>query len=211
MTRIDKATIEGYEKLYRTNFVNSLWGFKSVSLIGTQDQNSHTNLAIFSQIVHLGANPALVGLIVRPPETERHSYENMKSTGWFTLNHIHPGIVDKAHQTAARYGRDVSEFDAVGLTPFYSEKVKAPYVKESRLQIGCRFDGEQIIPQNNTLLVIGRVEEVWLNEDAIMNDGYIDIEELETVTSSNLDCYHSTTRLARYAYAKPDKPLLRIG
>lgn len=205
MKQIDITEIEAYEKQYRTNFVNSLWGFKSVNLVGTQNNAGQTNLAIFSQVFHLGANPALVGLIVRPPETERHTYENIKETGWFTLNHIHPGIVQKAHQTAARYDRNTSEFEAVGLTPVFSPTINAPFVGESKLRIGCRFAEEIEIKLNRTVMLIGEVKEVWVEEMAINRDGYIDIEQLQTITSSNLDSYHTTTRVARYSYAKPHK------
>ncbi|MCA6362076.1 MAG: flavin reductase family protein [Bacteroidetes bacterium] len=205
MRKIDQQEIEAFEKQFRTNFVNSLWGFKSVNLVGTQNAAGQTNLAIFSQVFHLGANPALVGMIIRPPETERHTYENIKETGWFTLNHIHPEITQQAHQTAARYNRNTSEFDAVGLTPLHTPIINAPYVAESRLRIGCRFAEEVEIKLNRTVMIIGKVEEVWIDELAIKNDGYIDIEQLQTITSSNLDSYHTTTRIARYSYAKPNK------
>jgi flavin reductase (DIM6/NTAB) family NADH-FMN oxidoreductase RutF len=205
MKKIDINEIEAYDKQYRTNFVNSLWGFKSVSLVGTQNRTGHTNLAVFSQVFHLGANPALVGIIVRPPETERHTYENIKESGWFTLNHIHPDIVQQAHQTAARYDRSTSEFDAVKLTAVHSTMINAPYVAESRLRIGCRFADEIEIKLNRTVMIIGEVKEVWIDESAVKEDGYIDIEQLQTITSSNLDSYHTTTRIARFSYAKPHK------
>ena len=54
-------------------------------------------------------------------------------------------------------------------------------------------------------MLIGEVKEVWVEEMAINRDGYIDIEQLQTITSSNLDSYHTTTRVARYSYAKPHK------
>ncbi|MGL5891964.1 MAG: flavin reductase family protein [Bacteroidia bacterium] len=210
MKHFSRETIGLFEQRYRTSFVNSLWGFKSVCLVGTQSLSGKTNLSVFSQVFHLGASPALVGMIVRPPESDRHTYDNIKATRWFTLNHINPSIVDKAHQTSARYPRDVSEFDAVGLTPIWSDKIAAPYVAESRLRIGCRFDGEMEIKQNGTIMVIGWVEEVWVNETAVQADGYIDLEQLETITSSNLDSYHTTNRVTRYSYAKPNEPLREI-
>jgi flavin reductase (DIM6/NTAB) family NADH-FMN oxidoreductase RutF len=210
MKQFSRETIEGFEQRFRTSFVNSLWGFKSVCLVGTQSAKENTNLAIFSQVFHLGASPALVGMIVRPPEADRHTYENLRETGWFTLNHINPGIVKQAHQTSARYGREQSEYDATGLTPIWSPLVQAPYVAESRLRIGCRYNGEMEIKQNRTVLVIGEVEEVWLDETALKTDGYIDLEQLQTITSSNLDSYHTTTRIGRYSYAKPNEPLKEI-
>ena len=63
---IDKQTLSTYDRFYRGNLINSLSGFKPASLIGTSDDQGRTNLAIFSNIVHLGADPALVGFVNRP-------------------------------------------------------------------------------------------------------------------------------------------------
>lgn len=47
------------DRFYRANFINSLQGFKPVSLIGMVNETGQVNLAIFSNIVHIGADPAL--------------------------------------------------------------------------------------------------------------------------------------------------------
>ncbi|NBP30693.1 MAG: flavin oxidoreductase, partial [Flavobacteriia bacterium] len=44
--------IQGWDRFYRANFVNSLSGFKPVSLIASQNEQGQVNLAIFSNIVH---------------------------------------------------------------------------------------------------------------------------------------------------------------
>lgn len=143
--KITQENILAFEKLYRTNFVNSLSGFKSANLIGTFSKEGKTNLAIFSSVIHVGANPPVIGMLVRPASVPRHTYINVKEIGYFTINHINKEIFKRAHQTSARYDYEVSEFDECGLTPDYSEVVKAPYVKESKIKIGCRFVEEHII------------------------------------------------------------------
>ncbi|NCU05821.1 MAG: flavin oxidoreductase, partial [Chitinophagaceae bacterium] len=50
------STIQRWERFYRGNFINSLSGFKSASLIATVNKEGSSNLAIFSNIVHLGAD-----------------------------------------------------------------------------------------------------------------------------------------------------------
>ena len=52
-----------------------------------------TNLAIFSQIFHIGANPPLVGILVRPDSVDRHTLRNIRETSWFTINHIQESFV----------------------------------------------------------------------------------------------------------------------
>ena len=80
--------IKSWERFYRGNFINCLSGFKPVSLIGTVNESGQPNLAIFSNVVHLGADPALVGFINRPLEAAPHTISNIQATHHYTVNHI---------------------------------------------------------------------------------------------------------------------------
>ncbi|MFN3693605.1 MAG: flavin reductase family protein [Ignavibacterium sp.] len=205
--KINNENILAFEKLYRTNFVNSLSGFKSANLIGTISKEGKTNLAIFSSVIHVGANPPLIGMLVRPASVPRHTYTNIKETGNFTINHINKEIFKQAHQTSARYDKEVSEFDECGLTPEYSATIKAPYVKESKVKIGCRFVEEHQIKTNYTIFIVGEILEIIIPDDVLMNDGYVDIEKAGTIAISGLDSYHETKKLSRLTYAKPGKKI----
>lgn len=203
--KISQENILVFEKLYRNAFVNSLSGFKSANLIGTISKDGKTNLAIFSSVIHVGANPPLIGLLVRPTSVPRHTYSNIKETNYFTINHINKEIFKQAHQTSARYDKNVSEFDECGLTPEYSNTIKAPYVKESKIKIGCRFVEEHLIKSNDTIFIVGEILEVIIPDNVLLNDGYVDIEKAGTIAISALDSYHETKRIARLSYAKPGK------
>ena len=61
MIVVNRVVIESWERFYRANFINCLSGFKPVSLLGTINQQGQTNLGVFSNIIHIGADPALVG------------------------------------------------------------------------------------------------------------------------------------------------------
>lgn len=202
--------LQEMEKLVRTNFVNSLTGFKSACLVGTKNTAGTANLAIFSSIVHLGSHPPLIGLFMRPDSVERHTMENIRETGEYTLNHLTRTMTVQAHQTSARYPKEVSEFDAVGLTPTYLKNFLAPFVEESVISIGLKLIETQRIQANNTILVIGEVQHVLLPEDCVASDGFIDLELAGTLTCSGLDSYHATEQLMRLSYAKPDRQPHRI-
>ncbi|MEQ3638204.1 MAG: flavin reductase [Alteromonas sp.] len=203
--RMTRDDLDNLEQRYRANLINSLSGFKSAVLLGTTDGKTH-NLAVISSVVHIGANPPLLGMIMRPHTVQRDSLDNIKQQGFYTLNHVNTQWADKAHQTSARYEQDESEFDAVGLTPFFSDTFSAPYVKESEVNIGLKV-AQHFSLLNNTEMVIGEIQEVFFAKDALDKDGYLDIEALNTASISGLDSYHSSKRLARYAYAKPNVPL----
>ncbi len=203
--QIRTADLEAMESRYRAQLINSLGGFKSVVMIGTQNANGQTNLAIFNSLIHLGANPALCAFIIRPDVSARHTLENILETGVYTINHLHEGIYKAAHQTSARYPREVSEFEATGLTSKYIAGINAPFVAESKLSFSCIYKQHIPIELNGTTLMIGQISHINLPAEVIKPDGFVDIEAAGSVTVSGLDSYHITQKLARLSYAKTDK------
>ncbi|WP_162418972.1 flavin reductase family protein [Cyclobacterium roseum] len=198
------------DKSFRRDFVNCLSGYKSLNLIGTvNQQNSETNLAPFSQVFHIGASPPTVGVLFRPHTVERHTLENIIQNGFFTLNHVTEAIYKQAHHCAARW--PISEFKGTGLTEEYRDEFPAPYVKESPLKVGCTLLDRQTLSVNDTVLVIGSIDQVYVQEEALGVEGFIDLEKLGTVTVSGLDGYHLGKKLARLAYPKADQPVKEIG
>lgn len=210
MMIITKEDILSYEKNYRTHFMNSLNGYKSANLIGTQDNAGRTNLAIFSSVIHLGSNPPLLGFITRPDTVSRHTLENIRETGIYTINHINSNIIEQAHQTSARYPKDISEFESCQLTPLHINDFNTPFVSEALIGIGMQM--KEIIPivSNGTLLVVGEVQFMYSKEGVILEDGRIDLEKAKTVAISGLDTYHSTQQRTRLSYAKTDKKIEHI-
>jgi len=196
-------------KAYRRTLVNSLNGYKSLCLCGTMNVEGTPNLSLFNSVIHVGANPPLMGLLIRPDVVPRHTLTNMEATGAFTLNHVHEGIYHQAHQASARYPGDVSEFEAVGLSPEYS-RLRAPYVGEARVKIGLVVQERHRILANQTLFVVGRVEEVFVPGDALRPDGFLDPERAGSLAGAALDGYYQGKRLARLSYAKPDHDIREI-
>ena len=136
----DKKEIEQLDRVTRLKIINSVTGIKPGNLIGTVNENGTTNLAVFSSIIHLGSNPALLGFISRPQTEEvGHTLRNILQTHFYTINHIHPEFVEKAHYTSAKFSSDVSEFDACNLSEEYVHNFKAPFVQESVFKMGLRF------------------------------------------------------------------------
>ena len=112
--------ISELDRIKRLNLINSISGIKPANLIGTISSEGHTNLAIFSSVVHLGSNPALLGFMLRPHiEVRRHTYDNILYNGEYTINHVTRPMMKKAHYTSAKFDRSISEFEACHLTEEY--------------------------------------------------------------------------------------------
>ena len=186
----------------RAHFINSLSGFKSANLIGTQNEQGQTNLSIVSSVIHLGADPAYIAFINRPHTVQRNTLENIYETKVYTINHVNSSIYKDAHHTSARYPSHISEFDQTSLSPIYSD-FRAPYVEQSHIKMGVEFREKKDIELNGTVLVIGEIVEVLIDSSFIQEDGKIDIVAAQTVSVSGLDEYHTASSLGRLEYAKP--------
>jgi flavin reductase (DIM6/NTAB) family NADH-FMN oxidoreductase RutF len=194
--------IKSLDRFTRTHFINTLSGFKSVSLIGSISQEGQANLAVFSNLVHLGADPALIGFINRPLEAAPHTLANIQATEFYTINHVHQGIYAKAHQTSAKYPEHISEFEAVGLTPLFKPGISAPFVEESNIQYVLKL--EEVIPikLNGTFLVVGSLQHAFIQEDVLEDDGYLSIEKANSLCSLGINGYYETKFLEKLPYAK---------
>ena len=202
-TSLSNAQIMDMEQRKRAQLINSISGFRSVALIGTINTQGQTNLAIFSSIVHIGSNPPLLGFIMRPDSVERHTLSNIMETGYYTINHIHQDMYEQAHQTSARYPKNVSQFDATQLTHLFQEGFMAPFVAESYIQIGMEFKERITISINQTSMIIGEIKWIHYPDHCLSEDGFLDIEKAGSITSTGQDSYHTTQLLQRLEYAKP--------
>lgn len=207
---LNKTSLAELTKYERVNLVNSITGYKSANLIGTQDNQGQTNLAVFNSVTHLGSDPAMVTLTLRPNTVERHSYDNMLSSGFFTINHISASIIKQAHQTAARYPKDVSEFDATGLNTEYLNEFTAPYVQESVIKLGCKYLNSYEIKENGCLIVVASIEDFHFDDNFKESDYWLRLDKAETVTITGLDGYALPKLLDRFSYAKPDTDISSV-
>jgi flavin reductase (DIM6/NTAB) family NADH-FMN oxidoreductase RutF len=205
LRKIQKSDWASWDRFYRGNFFNSLSGFKPGILIGTKNLNDINNLALISNVVHLGADPALIGYVNRPRAATPHSLSNIEQSGVYTMNLIHPGILQAAHQSSAKYAEDQSEFEYTELTPAFRAGCSAPFVAESFVQ--WHMTCVEIVPitHNNTFFIIGSIEAVYLPNDWVEEDGFIRLEQGETICTLGLDGYYLPQRIERLPYARPPR------
>lgn len=201
MRHIGHEQLMNEDSFFRRNLVNCLSGYKSLNLIGTRNEHGKTNLAPFSQVFHIGAAPPLVGILFRPHTVKRDTLENILQSKYFTLNHVTPEMYRQAHWTAANW--EESEFEGTGLTEEFKVDFFAPFVKGSPVQLGCSLVETQTLQINQTVLLIGSIDQIFVEEKGLRADGSLDLNILETVTVSGLDEYHVGEKLGRLAYPKP--------
>ena len=200
---LNKDDIQQFEQRYRTAFINSLAGFRQAVLVGSKSADGNTNLAIFNSLIHLGANPALFGLINRPDSVQRDTLQNILETKEYTLNYIQASQYEKAHQTSARYDKGISEFEKVGFNELYHPTCVAPFVEDAVVKIAMKFEDSLPIPLNGTILIVGSIMQVDIDASIVGPDGFVDLSEPGVLISQGLDAYFVSKAIGRLPYAKP--------
>ncbi|MFC5045155.1 flavin reductase family protein [Aquimarina hainanensis] len=200
--KISRAEIDAMEHLYKINLINSCSGFKSANLIGSVAANGDTNVAVFSSVVHLGSNPPLLGMIFRPLTVPRNTYDNIKEGSYYTINHIHKPLIEAAHHTSAKYPKEISEFDKTNLTPEYKSGCMLPFVAGAPVQMLMKYVEEYTIKSNDTILLVGEIKELFVNEELLTDEGFIDLSKAQVATINGLDGYAIPEKSKRLPYQR---------
>ncbi len=203
MIEFDNDDINQMHHLYRINLINSCSGYKSANLIGTKSKDGISNVAVFSSVTHLGSDPALLGFFLRPTTVIRNTYDNIKETGFFTLNHIHQNILEDAHHTSAKYDASISEFEVTSLDEEYKDNFSAPFVKNCPLQLALEYVEEYPIKANDTILLIGKIKKLYVRDGLLEKDGFINLSKGKVAAINGLDAYAVPNFNTRLEYQRP--------
>ena len=197
--------INDLEKIKKINLINSCSGYKSANLIGTISKDGITNVAVFSSITHLGSNPPTLGFILRPTTVPRDTYKNILESGVFTINHIFEDIIEDAHHTSAKYEEAISEFDITTLEDEYYNDCIAPFVKGSPVQMEMKFIEEYHIKSNNVIHIIAEIKNLYVKDDILNEDGFLDLAKGKVAAINGLDAYAIANNNTRFSYQRPKK------
>lgn len=207
---IDQKTLNQYDSRFRATLINSLAGVKQAILVGTKSKEGCSNLAIFNSLIHIGANPALWGFIIRPATVRRDTLHNILETNSYTINFVATKDYKKAHQTSAKYDQEVSEFEACGFDEYHHPDFDAPFVAKAPVKVAMKLEQKIDIAINNTILIIGSIQYIEIDENIISSDGFAALNQLNTLACSGLDAYYETHFIERLTYANTEKWPMKI-
>jgi flavin reductase (DIM6/NTAB) family NADH-FMN oxidoreductase RutF len=203
--QLNENDVKDLDRIYRLNLINSITGVKPANLIGTISSEKQDNLAIFSSLVHLGSNPAQLGLVTRPQRPKpKDTYSNIKETGFYTINHISENFVKKAHYTSAPLGKEDSEFDVMNLERVFVGDFPAPFVAQSAVKIGMRHL-ESIDLPNGCILIIGDIVLIDLADELLNDKGQLELSAYDGVGISGLNSYYGLDKIATFPFVRVDE------
>ncbi len=198
----NKNDLKKLDRKYRLNLINSITGIKPANLVGTRSKDNQDNVAIFSSLVHLGSNPAHLGLVMRPQEhTIKDTYANITETGYYTVNQISKDFIKKAHYTSAKLPKEHSEFDMMNLEREIKEDFWAPFVTCSFLKIGMELI-EVISLPNGCIFIVGEIILAQVPDESVNEKGQIDLTKFDAVGIGGLNTYYRLEKIAEFPYIR---------
>lgn len=98
-----------------------------------------------------------------------------------------------------RSGRDVDKFQEMHLTPQPSEKVKAPGIAESPVNIECRVT--QVLELGTHDMFLAEVVAVRVDDDYMDEKGRFDLNAADLVTYSHGEYFTLGKKLGTFGYS----------
>lgn len=185
---------------------------RPICFASTVSAQGDVNLSPYSFFNVFGSNPTT--LIFSPSRkvrdnTLKHTLENVQATGEVVINVVNYAMVQQMSLSSCEYPRGVDEFVKAGFTKLPSEKVKAPRVAESPVQMECKV--RQIIETGTEggagNLVICEVLVMHIDDKVLNEAGQIDPHKIDLVARMGGDYYCRASGDAVFTVPKPNAEL----
>lgn len=157
---------------------------RAIGWVSTLSRSGVANLAPISFFTAVGRKPPVVSLTLQPRSdgfTLKDTFVNIRDTGEFVTNLVTLPHAHSMHRSAAEFGSEVDEFEAVGLEKEPSVVVRPPRVKGAPIALECKL--ERIIPVGDDKVdhvVWGEVVRFHFRDDVYLN-GRIDTAAIPAV------------------------------
>ena len=176
------------------------------ALISLRDNEGNDNVLTVAWTGTICSDPAMVSISVRK---ERHSYKMIKESGVFVINLTTKKLVRATDYCGVRSGKDEDKFAAANLTKGEAEKINAPIIMESPVNIECRV--KQVLELGSHDMFIAEVVNVQVSEEYIDEKGAFHLEDTELIAYSHGEYYNLGTKLGSFGYSvkKPPKTKVR--
>lgn len=152
------------------------------------------------------SSPAMLSISVRK---ERYSYDIIRQTGEFVVNLTTRSLTRAADWCGVRSGRDHDKFAEMNLTMQQSQRISAPGIAESPVNIECRV--RQAVELGTHDLFIAEVMCVTVDEDLLDDKGRLDLGRAELTAYSHGEYFMLGDKLGKFGYSVAKKKRRKEG
>ena len=180
---------------------NMLYPLPAV-MVSVTDKEGKSNIITVAWTGTVCTNPPMVYISVRP---ERYSYHMIEETGEFVINLTTEKLAYATDYCGVKSGRDVDKFEKMHLTPEKADKVKAPMIQESPVNIECKVVKKEELGSHHMFLA--EVVSVHVDEQYLDEKNRFALEKTELISYVHGEYYSLGKLLGNFGYSirKPEK------
>ena len=174
---------------------NMLYPLPAV-MVSVRGKNGEDNIITVAWAGTVCTNPPMVSISVRP---ERYSYQMIKESGAFVINLTTEDLCYATDYCGVRSGRDVDKFKEMKLTPMPAEKISAPLIKESPVNIECKVT--QTIPLGTHDMFLAEVVAVHADEAYMDEKGKFSFTKAQPLVYSHGTYFTLGKEIGTFGYS----------
>ena len=148
----------------------------------------------------INTNPPMTYISLRP---ERHSYEIIKKSGEFVINLVTKKLTYSCDFCGVKSGKDIDKFAEMCLTAQKGEKVDAPIIAESPVNIECKV--KEIIPLGSHHMFLAEVVSVSVSEEYFDKTGKFHFNKSNPICYSHGGYYTLGEQIGSFGYSVKKK------
>lgn len=174
---------------------NMLYPLPAV-MVSVTDKEGKLNIITVAWTGTVCTNPPMVYISVRP---ERYSYHMIEETGEFVINLTTEKLAYATDYCGVKSGRDVDKFEKMHLTPEKADKVKAPMIQESPVNIECKVVKKEELGSHHMFLA--EVVAVHVDEQYLDEKNRFALEKTELISYVHGEYYSLGKLLGNFGYS----------
>ena len=173
-------------------------------MVSCQREGEKPNIITVAWAGTICSDPAMLSISVRK---ERYSYDILKETGEFVVNLTSKKLTRAADWCGVRSGREYDKFKEMNLTPLESQKISAPGIAESPVNIECKV--KQSIDLGSHTIFIAEVMCVTVDDKLLDDKGKLDLGKAKLVAYSHGEYFMLGEKVGKFGYSVAKKALAK--
>lgn len=167
-----------------------------VVMVSMTDRDGRNNIITIAWAGTVCTNPPMISISVRP---ERYSFPILRDVGEFVVNLTTRQLAYATDYCGVKSGRDVDKFKEMGLTPVPGDRVNAPLIEESPVNLECKVC--QIIPLGSHHMFLAEVKAVHADRKYMDGKNKFHLEKADPIVYSHGAYYVCGEQLGTFGYS----------
>lgn len=169
-------------------------------LVSCRDKNGNDNVLTVAWAGTICSDPAMLSISVRK---ERYSYKMIKESGVFVVNLTTKELVEATDYCGVRSGRDEDKFAVMGLAKGEAEKINAPIILESPVNIECEV--KQVLELGSHDMFIAEVVNVQVSDELLDERGSFKLQDANLLAYSHGEYFELGDKLGTFGFSVKKK------